>query len=245
MQQMSLRPQQKSQQKRRGWAFLFFLFFLGYCPKAIVQAGEAKAAPSPERVDLRDGKLTVHLAQTSLQWTMNEVGRLSGAEIVWLNQVGEETVSAHFTALPFTEALGRILRGKNFLLFYTTKGKKDKLTQIWISAPTGKREALPGHLSKAEPSTTPSIITSASETQQNDEETTDGEIALSSLALDDLVQIALGEKNQVLRLDAISLLGQELQENPRVKELLTRIAREDADPSVRQIAALTLGQNQE
>ena len=243
MPQTRLRARQKSQQKGRWWALVFLLFFLAAFPQSIVHAGGTKAASSPERIEVRNGKLTVRLAKVSLRWTMNEVGRLSGAEIVWLNQIGEEIVSANFTALPFAEALGRILKGKNFLLFYTTKGEKDKLTQIWISASTGKRETPFAYALATEPSITPVSVPSTSETLQNDEELADGEIALSSMALDDLVQIALGEKNQTLRLDAISLLGQEIQENPRVKALLTRIAREDADPSVRQIATLTLGED--
>jgi hypothetical protein len=244
IQQPRLCTRQESQEKAQRWAVFFLILLLGYFPKTVAQAAGTNVAPNSERIELKDGQFTVRLANASLHRVIDEVGRLSGAEIeiVWLKQMREETVSVEFTALPFVEALERILKEKNFLLVYTAQGEEGKLAQIWISSSLGEKETPLVHAVAAESSMTLVTSSSTAATLQNDEEAADGQTALSSMTLDDLVQTALGERDQALRLDAISLLGQEIHENPRVKELLSRIAHEDSDPDARQIATLTLGE---
>src|SRR5262245_51753898 len=63
----------------------------------------------PAKIVLQDGKLTTRVMGMPLRQVMEEVSRVSGAQIRWLSVVGEETVSVEFSALPFSEALRRIL----------------------------------------------------------------------------------------------------------------------------------------
>jgi len=185
------------------------------------------------------------LANASLLRAMEEVGRLSKAEIVWLNDVGEETVSVDFIALPFPEALERLLRGKNFLLFYSQHDDGEKLSRVWISSRPDKKIKPPGQGLSVVARHLVARSSEVTQTGQRGEERTEGEFSFSSLSTDEIVQVALGEKNPSFRLDAIALLGQEAYRNPHLKKLLARIAREDADPTVRHIAAQTLGETTE
>jgi hypothetical protein len=99
------------------------------------------AAPSPDSIPhtfpavltLQDGKLTAQIASLSLHQVMEEISRLSGAEVLWLGQEEEEQISAEFSAIPFAEALRRLLGERNFMLFYVGAGQKTRLAQIWIS----------------------------------------------------------------------------------------------------------------
>jgi len=236
----------RQRSKTHGTSLLFvLLLLLNFVPLAALPAAGDSQAPSPNTVVLGDDTLTVRLTKASLRHTLEEFGRLSHAEIVWLQPVGEDTVSAAFTALPVPEALARLLKGKNFLLFYTNLGKGEKLSQVWISSRPEKKATLPGRgFSLVSPH---SVVRSSAalQTGQSEEDHAAGEFSLSSLSTDEVVQIALGEKHPSLRLDAIALLGQEVHESPRLTALLSRIAREDPDPAARQIAALTLGETAE
>jgi hypothetical protein len=73
---------------------------------------------------------------------MEEMSRVSGARVRWLSdQAEEKRVSVEFTALPLPEALRRILREMNFLLFYTSTGNSVKLTEVWILSGIGGSQA--------------------------------------------------------------------------------------------------------
>ena len=245
MWQVRLWTQHENRKTMRRWFLLFLTLFFGYLLGTSVCAKEASSTPVAKKIEFRNGKLTVRLTNASLRRTLEEVGRLSNAEIVWLQPVGEDTVSAAFTALPVPEALERLLHGKNFLLFYTNGGKEGKLSQVWISSRPDKKKILPGRGLNIVSNHSVVRSSDAIQTGQSEEEHTEGEFSLSSLSTDEVVQVALGEKNPSFRLDAIALLGQEVHENPRLKELLSRIAREDPDPAARRIASLTLGEDTE
>lgn len=232
------RARQKSTTNSSALLGVVLFLLSSFSPASLPAAGMGNSSVV-ETIELGDGMLTVRLRNASLRHTLEEIGRLSRAEIVWLNPTGEETLSAEFTALPLPEGLERLLRGKNFLLFYTGKGGMGKLSQVWISSRLDN---------KAKPVGAGGLLVSTARSReaqqpfQRKEERAGGEEALSALSLDEVVQVALGEKNPAGRLDAIALLGQEAHENPRLKVLLSRIAREDPDPAARQIASLTLGE---
>jgi FG-GAP-like repeat len=125
--------------------------------------GYAAAAPSPEvkafpgTLTLRGETLAARVTAAPLGQVMAEFSRLSGAKILWRTPVGTELVSVDFPALPLAEALTRLLREKNFVLFYTAAGQGMRLTQIWISArEKSQRRPLPEHRSTEAVGTPPS-----------------------------------------------------------------------------------------
>ena len=245
MWQVSLWTQQDSLKRTWRWLLLFLTLFLGYPLETAVQAKESNTTPVAEKIEFRDGKLTVRLVNASVPRILSEIGRRSGVEIVWLNHAMADTVSVEFTALPVAEALERILRGKNFLLFYTIQGKKEKLARVWISSPPGGKRPLSVRTVATTPTQSAAALSPSTQPLQGGEEEIEGQPSPFSMPLDEVIQIALGEKNPEIRLDAIARLGQEIPENPQIRELLSRIAREDSDPDARQGAALTLGEGKE
>lgn len=95
----------------------------------------------PGTLALHEGKLTAKLSAAPLRQVMQEIGNLSGAEIIWLQQDGAGTVSVNFKDVPFTRALRLILGEKNFLLFYSSTDGEAHLSQIWISSGGGNQTA--------------------------------------------------------------------------------------------------------
>ncbi|HJY82977.1 MAG TPA: HEAT repeat domain-containing protein [Candidatus Binatia bacterium] len=195
----------------------------------------------PGKITLQDGKLTAQLTSTPLWQVMEEVSKLSGAEVFWLNPGGEEPVSADFTALPFSEALQRILGKNNFLLFYTSTGEEGRLTQIWISS----RGIGKGHPMRALPPgqamMTPPLP-AVDPASQGGETVAPGREALDSMPLDTVIQTAMNDDDLSVRLEAIARLKQDAQEDPRVKATLSHIARNDSDPQVRDAASNALAE---
>jgi hypothetical protein len=92
------------------------------------------AIPFPGSLTFQDGKLAARVTAAPLWQVMEEVGRLSGVQILWLNQKSEDPVSVEFSPLSLTEALQRLLGGRNFLLLYSSVAENSRLTQIWISS---------------------------------------------------------------------------------------------------------------
>lgn len=95
----------------------------------------------PGTLVLHEGKLTAKLRAVPLKQVMQEIGDLSGAEIVWLQQNGTGTVSVDFSNVPLARALRLILSEKNFLLFYSSVDGEAHLSQIWISSGGGNQAA--------------------------------------------------------------------------------------------------------
>ncbi|MGE0683967.1 MAG: hypothetical protein AB7P69_24065, partial [Candidatus Binatia bacterium] len=121
---------------------LALVFAIGILPNQAVARG-ATPHTFPGILALHEGKLTAKLSATPLRQVMEEIGDLSGAEIIWLQQDGAETVSADFSNVPFTRALRLILGEKNFLLFYSSAEDEAHLSQIWISSGGGNLTTTP------------------------------------------------------------------------------------------------------
>lgn len=96
----------------------------------------------PGTLIFHNGKLTAQLDAAPLQEVMEAIGELSGAEIVWLQDCGTETVSADFSKAPLARALRLILGKNNFLLFYPSANDAPP-SQIWISGQGRGRPRLP------------------------------------------------------------------------------------------------------
>src|SRR5262245_709963 len=103
-----LTPQSRWQPGRWLASLLVTLVFssLAVCTAS---AGSSKIVPTLS-LTLQDGMLAARIKATLLRQVMEEIGKLSGARVLWLNQPGgEEQVSVDFPALPIAEALERIL----------------------------------------------------------------------------------------------------------------------------------------
>jgi hypothetical protein len=160
---------------------------------------------------------------------MEEVSRLSGAQVRWLSQDGEEPVSVEFTALPLPEALRRILGEKNFMLFYASVGGEKRLAQIWISSSRkgGGRPVL------TPPANNPALQVRETASQGRDEP--------DSVPLNMITQTAPNDENPASRLEFIELLATQAGEDPQARALLSHIAHSDSDPYVRDTASAMLG----
>lgn len=179
------------------------------------------------QITLQDGKLTARIIRVPLRQVIMEVSRLSGAQVQWRDQDGgEQNVSVEFTNLPFPEALKRILRKKNFVLFHTSTGQGTKFTQIWISSrgegggqPVIKRQPVP------EEETTPIAQEPAEDVVQ---------------PLDVVIQTAVSNEDLSSRLRAIEYLGRHAREDAKVTEILSQLAHTDSNPQVQDVASAVL-----
>lgn len=108
-----------------------------------VQARNLVNDEFPGTLIFHNGKLTAQLDAAPLQEVMEAIGELSGAEIVWLQDCGTETVSADFSKAPLARALRLILGKNNFLLFYSSDNDEAPPSQIWISGQGRGRPRLP------------------------------------------------------------------------------------------------------
>jgi hypothetical protein len=191
-----------------------------------VYALDSATLEIPGQITLQDEKLTARIAAAPLQQVMEEIGRLSKVRVLWLNQRGEESVSVEFAALPFSEAVKRILAGRNFMLFYASTADGPQPTQIWISSSNVERRR-----SWLEPQ--PVLGT----TITSEVEESDGDFAQ---ALDGAIQIALSDPDPSSRLQAIEFLATHNQGDPRARTILSQLAYNDRDPQVREIAFAVL-----
>jgi len=199
---------------------------LGSVPVRATYALDPVATNLPGTITLHDDMLTVRVKAVPLQQVMEEVSRLSGAQIRWLSQDGEEPVSAEFPALPFSEALRRILGERNFLLFYTSPRGETKLTQIWISS---------GGQAGRQP-----VLTRQPVPQGKTTQVTEGPDEETAQALEVVIQTALNDEDLSSRLGAIEYLGHYAQEDPRVKAILSQLAQSDNNPQVQDVASAML-----
>jgi len=191
----------------------FLFFFLSLVMSCVWLTGaEARgvAHDFPGTLSLHKGRLTAKLSAVSLRQVMEEIGELSGAEIVWLQKNAGGMVSANFSEVPFTRALRLLLGKRNFLLFYSSEEGESQLSQIWISngsgAPTVTAKSKPVNLGK----------------------------------LLRWYRTALRGASAALRLQAVQNLQQQAPINARAKRMLANIARAANDPQVRQAAAATI-----
>src|SRR5215510_2555090 len=86
-------------------------------------ASPPKDGAFPGKLTLQNETLAAQVTAVPLGQVMAELGRLSGAQVIWRTPRDEKPFSVEFPALPLTEAITRLLREKNFMLFYSpTKG---------------------------------------------------------------------------------------------------------------------------
>jgi hypothetical protein len=206
------------------------LLILAY---TIVLPPSGIAQPSfPGTMNLREGKLTARITAAPLLRVLEEISRLSGVRIVWLNGAEcNRQVSAEFTDLPLADGLMKILAQTNFLFFYTSATDEARLTQIWISSAGGKRA-----LWRSPPLTPKSNLPTIEEGKHN------GEDLLASLSVDQLMRLAMYDQDPSSRENAITYLQTRGQEDPRVFGTLAHVAQNDTNAQVKAAAAEALQQ---
>lgn len=161
----------------------------------------------PGTLSLHDGRLTANLNAAPLRQVMEEIGNLSGAEIVWLQRNIGGMVSADFSDVPLTRALRLLLGEKNFLLFYSSEKEGTHLSQIWVSS------------GGSVPTTAPSSS------------------SVSATLIRQWYQTAMRGANVPLRLEAVGRLKQHAPNNVRAKRMLSLVARLADNPQVKKAAA--------
>ena len=210
-------------------------------------AGAPSAAKTlPFKMTLKDGKLTAQIRTAPLHKVIEEIGRLTGAEVRWLTQEEENPVSADFTDLPLHEVLETILK-KNFTLSYTFVGNDKKLIGIWILSSGKRSESVP----------TPEATKSLSMVQEGHAENAgewdrarvikdvnakveEKERRPEPLPVDPVAEINLAEAPPSVRLEATKVLGMHAENDQEVRTILSHLAHSDSDPQVREMASRVL-----
>ena len=178
---------------------------------------EVKSA-LPGTLTLRDGKVNAQLNAAPLGDVMAEVSHLSGVQVVWVDDTSRlRPVSVGFTNLPLLPALDRLLGETNFVLFYVGDPRNTKLTHIWIAAQRQRTEPLQTAFLPS------SFLTGTTFT---------GDEPMNAL-----IQTALYAPDATARVRMVAQLGLRDQEDDRVRSILSLMAFEDSDPTVRDVAA--------
>ena len=211
----------------------------GCADKAEAAAGKStneKPAASRILLEFQDSALTARIAAASLQNVLDEISRLSGARIVWLGQRDERQVSVDFTALPFIEALQRLLGPNNFLLMYASIAEGAKLTEIWVSPRKRAGNKSGGESAQIAASLTPMLrpITSEDELME-----ADSERSLERL-LESYLETAARGADHDRRIESISALGGFIDHDPRIRPFLQQLASTAINPQVRTAASEAL-----
>jgi hypothetical protein len=194
-------------------------------------------APLPGQFTLQNGRLTAQVVTTPLRQVMEEMSRVSGAQVRWLSgQAEEKPVSVEFTALPLPEALRRILREMNFLLFYTSTGNSTKLTEVWILSGIGKSQA-----ERTSPLASPEkVLLPIPDSTPQSAEAEDRQAEFATMPLEILIQTAVSTVDPSLRIEAIAYLGRRAAEDSTAENILSHLASNDSDPQVRAAASEVL-----
>lgn len=216
--------------KRLSWwgCCLLTSLTLSKSCEAPVLAANTKAAAFPGTLTLQDGKLTIRTTAVPLRQVMAEVGRLSGAQVLWLGPQDESPVSVDFSGLPVTEALERLLPRKNFLLLYASSASNARLTQIWISSPGSNAEPPRVALRRAPVTEEPKVIN-----EDLPAEELDAELAP---VLEAYLQTVLRGHEVDGRVEAIEALGGMAEHDPRIRPLLVQLSNSEPDLQVRSAA---------
>ena len=207
------------------------LFTLGQSCASSTQEAPIASRSFPGILNLHNGKLTAHIARTPLRQVINEVGRLSGAQIRWFDQADDHAVSVHFTALPVVEALERLLPRKNFLLLYASPAQDARLTEIWI---TSRRSSVAKPMNVPPPPNVPEDFDEDDEGLAID---LDGELA-TTVETHLLTAQSWGAAQE--RIEAIELLGGLATQDARIRPLLQQLSVTESDLQVRAAAAAVL-----
>ena len=170
----------------------------------------------PGEITVQDGKLTAHIVGASLQHVFEEVSRLSGAQVRWIDaESREQAVSVEFTALPMADGVRRLLRATNFLLVYIPSNEGTRLTQIRIASrgdggPPGRDRSPAPHAPPL-----PAAEEPAAAVEQS---------------LEAPMETATGDAEMASRLSAIEELSSAVPQDARVREILWDLADHDPHP---------------
>ena len=186
-------------------------------PAYATSSPAATKATFPGTLTLRDGKVTAYLKAVSLDQVMTEVSRLSGVQVVWVDDTTrDKPVSVGFTDLPLLRALDRLLGDTNFVLFYADGQRNTRLTYIWIAA---QRQ-------RTEPQQSTFLPTTF----------LPGTTFTGNEPIDALIQTALYAPDPKVRARMVVPLRLRNHEDDRVRSILSLMAFEDSDPTVRNAA---------
>jgi hypothetical protein len=120
----------------------------------------------------------------------------------------------------------RILRARNFRLWYAPGDEGTRLTQIWIAS-REKGGGSPGHHWQPVPRVPPPPTAAAPADVVNP-------------SIETLMQTATSDADLAARLSAIGELGSHAQHDDRVMEILADLADHDHNPQVRDAASMLL-----
>jgi hypothetical protein len=204
------------------------------------------AKTRPFKMTLKDGKLTAQIRTAPLGKVIEEISRLTGAEIRWLSQEQDDPVSVEFTDLPLDEALERILK-RNFTHSYTFTGNDKTLIGIWIASSGARSESVPT------PDATNSLSIIKEAYSENVLESDRGGIKKDvtariertewrpePLPVEPVAEINLAEAPPSVRVEAIEVLAMHAEKDQEAKTILSHFAHTDPDPKVREIASSVL-----
>lgn len=191
-----------------------------------VHALDSAAVNLAGKITFHNEQLTATVTATSLRQVMEEISKVSGVQIRWLDLGEEEPVSVNFVALPFSEAMQRLLGERNFLLFYSSTGEGARVTQVWIVSRKTRAK---------QPEEAQQLL--AQEPPLPYEENTPEEDFVSP---DMLLQTALYDRGPTARLEAITRLEEYSRQDPRISAALSHLAEHDDDLQVQEAAAAAL-----
>jgi len=83
-------------------------------------------------MSFESGKLTAEVSGAPLARVLDEVARLTGAEVRGLGNAGREAVSASFAGLDFQDAIQRLVRTRSFVLVTAGTDPHTRLVRIAI-----------------------------------------------------------------------------------------------------------------
>ncbi|MGR9107673.1 MAG: hypothetical protein ACU843_12150 [Gammaproteobacteria bacterium] len=167
--------------------------------------------------------MTARIRSAPLADVLREISNLSGAKVRWIDEPGKDVISLRFNDLEFPEAITRILRNYDFLLYYPSDEENSRLAEITIyhggqaggQIVTTKEGEMPQ--SHAE-------IDSVAEPPAVEQDITQ------------LIDIALNDSNRYNRLNATVELAGLAGEHSEIGEILHQIAERDVDQQVRDSA---------
>jgi hypothetical protein len=235
MKHSTLMTRQSSWTPGRWLLGILVSLVLGSMPVYAASAPGPVAEDFSGKITLQDGKLTARNLAAPLWQIMEELSRLSGAQVRWLAaKVREQEVSVTFNDLPLAEAVRRLLSATNFLLLSTASGGRTELTQIWITAREGGR-GQPVRARHLVPHGQPTPR--AGEGAQGDavRQTPMSEAEAAQdvqQAPEALLQIAMSEVDLDARIRALESLERYAREDQWVRATLADLAHNDADPQV-------------
>jgi hypothetical protein len=124
--------------------------------------------------------------------------------------------------------ISRLLKDRNFLLFYSSTRTGAQLTQVWISC--RKKEAT--HLKDYSQAFSQELsLLTPSETDPTEEE---------FVSPDTLLQTVLYDRGVAVRLEAITRLEEYAPQDPRIAAAFSHVANNDTNPEIQHAANAAL-----